>query len=146
MQQVSNPLSSFQGLELKEKKFYGLLNTTFHSHGEEIPSGSQQDSSLTSAYRESLYAQLLGDDNSCITFCHFQKSVHYNHLLDVYFNVPYKVTKHKTYKVNVILRKCGWYPKGKYIDSSNKCTPITFTFMNEDKQSDSFIHSIIFRA
>ncbi|XP_075212363.1 BTB/POZ domain-containing protein 6-B-like [Lycorma delicatula] len=149
-----NMFTSYKDLALNHPN--GLLNCTFQGHGEENNTGNHKDPSQNTTYRESLYAQLLGDDNSCITFCHFQKSVHWNKILDVHFNVPYKVINNKTYKVNVILRKSGWYPMGKYIHSTNTCGPVTFTFSNEENQQSQlpqlsqldqqfcFVHSIIF--
>lgn len=62
--------------------------------------------------------------------------------MEISFNKPVYIQRHKTYKVGVVLNKLGCYPTGT-CERRTVCESVAFTFGVSDTR-DGIIRSIVF--
>lgn len=97
-------------------------------------------------YTEILYAHLLDPDGSRLTYTHFSTKVNVGTLVEITFNRPAYIEKHKIYRVGVVFNKVGWYPMGlctQHVD----CGSVFFSFgigNTDHSVRGGLIRSIVF--
>jgi hypothetical protein len=97
-------------------------------------------------YSELLYAHLLDSQGSRLTYTHCTQRVRYNSLLEISFDRPVFIQRHKMYKVCVVFNKVGWYPMCTCFPTVT-CDNVCFTFgvgSQSESVRDGLIRSIIF--
>lgn len=96
-------------------------------------------------YCEILYAHLLDSHGSRLTYTHSNQRVIYDSIIEVMFNRPVYIQKHKIYKVGVVFNKAGWYQQYTCVPSVT-CDNVTFTFGmgGVDTFRDGLIRGIIY--
>jgi PHR domain len=97
-------------------------------------------------YSELLYAHLMDSQGSRLTYTHCTQRVRYNSLLEISFDRPVFIQRHKMYKVCVVFNKVGWYPMCEGYPTVN-CENVCFTFgvgSQSESNRDGLIRSIIF--
>lgn len=117
-------------------------------YGIQIPAQKLTLNSQSITYTELLYAHLLDSDGSRLTYTHFTSRVTYDSLIEIAFNRPVYIQRHKVYKVGVVLNKIGCYPMRAY---HNQATShgVVFSFgmgsmSSAEPTRDGLIRSIIF--
>ncbi|XP_015430378.1 PREDICTED: BTB/POZ domain-containing protein 2-like [Dufourea novaeangliae] len=113
--------------------------------GVQVPT-QLKDMSPDMSYTELLYAHLLDSDGTRLTFTHFTTKVNINTLVEITFNRPIYVLKHKVYRVGVVFNSVGCYPMGLCSESA-ECNSVVFSFgIGNSKESvrDGLIRSIVF--
>jgi len=97
-------------------------------------------------YNELLYAHLLDNDGTRLTYTHFTAKVNWNSMIEICFNRSVKILSNKVYRIGMVLNKVGWYPMGVCTRRVN-CEGSFFTFcvgQPNDTLRDGLIRSIIF--
>lgn len=98
------------------------------------------------SYTEVLYAHLLDSDGTRLTYTHFSTKAHIGTLVEITFDRPVYIQKHKIYRVGVVFNKSGWYPMG--VCANNMvCDSVSFSFGigdSVDSIRDALIRSIVF--
>ncbi|EZA57597.1 hypothetical protein DMN91_002406 [Ooceraea biroi] len=98
------------------------------------------------SYTEILYAHLLDCDGTRLTYTHFTTKAVFGTLVEITFNRPVYIQKHKVYRVGVVFNKAGWYPIG--VCSQNMtCDSVFFSFgvgNSAHAVRDGLIRSIVF--
>ncbi|CAL7945976.1 unnamed protein product [Xylocopa violacea] len=98
------------------------------------------------SYTEILYAHLLDSDDTRLTYTHFTTKVNINTLVEITFNRPVYIQKHKIYRVGVVFNKVGRYPMG-VCTQNMACDSVFFSFgvgNSSDNVRDGLIRSIVF--
>ncbi|XP_072750296.1 uncharacterized protein [Anoplolepis gracilipes] len=120
--------------------------------GVQVPTQIAATSSFTHAihgdtsYTEILYAHLLDCDGTRLTYTHFTTKANFGTLVEITFNRPVYIQKHKVYRVGVVFNKAGWYPVA--ICAQNmSCDSVFFSFgvgNSAHAIRDGLIRSIVF--
>ncbi|KAL6267349.1 BTB/POZ domain-containing protein 6-like [Pogonomyrmex barbatus] len=101
---------------------------------------------VDTSYTEILYAHLLDCDGTRLTYTHFTTKANFGTLVEITFNRPVYIQKHKVYRVGVVFNKAGWYPIG--VCSQNmSCDSVFFSFSVGNAAHtirDGLIRSIVF--
>ncbi|KYN34644.1 BTB/POZ domain-containing protein 2 [Trachymyrmex septentrionalis] len=99
-----------------------------------------------SSYTEILYAHLLDCDGTRLTYTHFTTKANFGTLVEITFNRPVYIQKHKVYRVGVVFNKAGWYPVGVCAQNMS-CDSVFFSFgvgNTAHAVRDGLIRSIVF--
>ncbi|XP_035726676.1 uncharacterized protein LOC118443575 isoform X2 [Vespa mandarinia] len=111
-----------------------------------VASNLHQNSDPDTSYTEILYAHLLDSDGSRLTYTHFTTKVNVGTLVEITFNRPVYIQKHKIYRVGVVFNKVGWYPMG-LCTQHMTCDSVFFSFgigNTDHSVRDGLIRSIVF--
>lgn len=115
--------------------------------GIEVPSQVQGSSIVgNDRYSELLYAHLLDAHGSRLTYTHCNQRVQYNSMLEIAFDRPVFIQRHKMYKIGVVFNKVGWYPVSQSVAKVN-CDNVCFTFCvgsQSESVRDGLIRTIVF--
>ncbi|XP_020282828.1 BTB/POZ domain-containing protein 1-like [Pseudomyrmex gracilis] len=98
------------------------------------------------SYTEILYAHLLDCDGARLTYTHFTTKANFGNLVEISFNRPVYIQKHKVYRVGVVFNKAGWYPVGVCAQNMS-CDNVYFSFgvgNTAHAVRDGLIRSIVF--
>ncbi|XP_011153908.1 uncharacterized protein LOC105191868 [Harpegnathos saltator] len=79
------------------------------------------------SYTEILYAHLLDCDGTRLTYTHFTTKANFGTLVEITFNRPVYIQKHKVYRVGVVFNKVGWYPVA-ICTQNMACDSVFFSF------------------
>ncbi|XP_012215292.1 BTB/POZ domain-containing protein 6-B [Linepithema humile] len=115
----------------------------------QVPAASNFAQALMNAdtsYTEIVYAHLLDCDGTRLTYTHFTTKANYGTLVEITFNRPVYIQKHKAYRVGVVFNKAGWYPLGVCAQNAS-CDSVYFSFGVGDSAvtvRDGLIRSIVF--
>ncbi|KAK0087047.1 hypothetical protein PV325_001828 [Microctonus aethiopoides] len=102
--------------------------------------------SADGTYTEILYAHLLDSEGSRLTYTHFTTKATTGTLVEIGFNRPVFIQKHKIYRVGVVFNKAGLYPMGDCVQRMT-CDTVFFSFgvgNSADSIRDGLIRSIVF--
>ncbi|XP_055615744.1 uncharacterized protein LOC129761917 isoform X2 [Toxorhynchites rutilus septentrionalis] len=115
--------------------------------GIEVPTQVQGSSIVgNDRYSELLYAHLLDAHGSRLTYTHCNQRVQYNSMLEISFDRPVFIQRHKMYKIGVVFNKVGWYPVSQSVAKVN-CDNVCFTFCvgsQSESVRDGLIRTIVF--
>ncbi|XP_029167527.1 BTB/POZ domain-containing protein 1-like [Nylanderia fulva] len=120
--------------------------------GVQVPTQIASASSFTHAihgdtsYTEILYAHLLDCDGTRLTYTHFTTKANFGTLVEITFNRPVYIQKHKVYRVGVVFNKAGWYPVGVCAQNMS-CDSVFFSFgvgNSAHAIRDGLVRSIVF--
>ncbi|XP_077272362.1 BTB/POZ domain-containing protein 1 isoform X2 [Temnothorax americanus] len=120
--------------------------------GVQVPTQIAAASNFTHAidadtsYTEILYAHLLDCDGTRLTYTHFTTKANFGTLVEITFNRPVYIQKHKVYRVGVVFNKAGWYPVGVCAQNMS-CDSVFFSFgvgNTAHAIRDGLIRSIVF--
>ncbi|XP_012541605.1 BTB/POZ domain-containing protein 1 isoform X2 [Monomorium pharaonis] len=120
--------------------------------GVQVPTQVAAASNFTHAidadtsYTEILYAHLLDCDGTRLTYTHFTTKANFGTLVEITFNRPVYIQKHKIYRVGVVFNKAGWYPVGVCAQNMS-CDSVFFSFgvgNTAHAIRDGLIRSIVF--
>lgn len=108
---------------------------------------SMQSGNLPERYSELLYAHLLDSYGTRLTYTHCTSNVRFDSLLEINFDHPVQIKRHRFYKVGVAFNKVGWYPMCTCVPTIT-CEGVTFDFRvdgpNGESVRDGLIRSIVF--
>ncbi|KAK2587209.1 hypothetical protein KPH14_002952 [Odynerus spinipes] len=111
-----------------------------------VTSNLHQKLDPDTSYTEILYAHLLDSDGTRLTYTHFTTKVNVGTLVEITFNRPVYIQKHKIYRVGVVFNKVGWYPMG-LCTQHMSCDSVFFSFgigNTDHTVKDGLIRSIVF--
>lgn len=115
--------------------------------GIEVPTQVQGSTIVgNDRYSELLYAHLLDAHGSRLTYTHCNQRVAYNSMLEISFDRPVFIQRHKMYKIGVVFNKVGWYPVSQSVAKVN-CDNVCFTFCvgsQSESVRDGLIRTIVF--
>ncbi|XP_058442808.1 uncharacterized protein LOC131425173 [Malaya genurostris] len=115
--------------------------------GIEVPTQVQGSTIVgNDRYSELLYAHLLDAHGSRLTYTHCNQRVQYNSMLEISFDRPVFIQRHKMYKIGVVFNKVGWYPVSQSVTKVN-CDNVGFTFCvgsQSESVRDGLIRTIVF--
>ncbi|XP_058810976.1 uncharacterized protein LOC131675853 [Topomyia yanbarensis] len=115
--------------------------------GIEVPTQVQGSTIVgNDRYSELLYAHLLDAHGSRLTYTHCNQRVQYNSMLEISFDRPVFIQRHKMYKIGVVFNKVGWYPVSQSVAKVN-CDNVGFTFCvgsQSESVRDGLIRTIVF--
>lgn len=108
---------------------------------------SMQAGNLPERYSELLYAHLLDSYGTRLTYTHCTSNVRFDSLLEISFDHPVRINRHRFYKIGVAFNKVGWYPMCTCVPTIT-CEGVTFDFRvdgpNGESVRDGLIRSIVF--
>lgn len=108
---------------------------------------SMQSGNLPERYSELLYAHLLDQYGTRLTYTHCTSNVRFDSLLEISFDHPVQIDRDRIYKVGVAFNKVGWYPMSTSV-ATVTCEAVCFDFRvdgpNGESLRDGLIRSIVF--
>lgn len=123
------------------------VNKDVFIHGIEVPSQIEMNPAGEDElkYNELLYAHLLDETGSRLTYAHFSAKVNYNEMLEIFFNRTIYIKANQSYRVGIVLNKVGTYPSGLCTRRVNgEESGVTFNFCVG--QASNYLRDSIFRA